>query len=490
MLAGMRASSPSGTSPENHRDSSWSARGAAGLTGVLCLALVGCVQYHPKPIDAAKEAQSLESRTLADPGLRAYAEDCAGATLTQWPPQRWDFPLLTEVALYFSADLAQARAGVKGAEADLYAAGLHQDPNLSASLEHRLNSLGGSPSSTWGPTLDIPLTTAGKRGIRQAGAVARLRRSQYQLDRSAWMVRSSLRSSLVALQGAQAQSEAWERLARARETVLDLMAARLQVGEASAPEAEVARAESQNARLSLAAARRAESIARAQVAKALGVPTRALEGAIFAPLGAELPEAPQRPEARKDALTGRSDLMAALAAYAASDEALRLEVRSQYPDLRLQPGYLWDQGSDAWVIGLSLALPLLNRNRGAIAQAEAAREVAGQSVLAVQASILHELEEAEAAYGGSLQTLREAQSQEASRLRSLEAAKTSLAAGEEDAVVLALSQAGYEASRIETEAARIEAQQTLRRLEDALERPISPDVPLPSPPGMGKGNPP
>jgi outer membrane protein TolC len=51
-------------------------------------------------------------------------------------------------------------------------------------------------------------------------------------------------------------------------------------------------------------------------------------------------------------------------------------VRRQYPDLVLGPGYGTQDGERQFQLGVSVALPLWNRNRRAIAEAEAAREVA------------------------------------------------------------------------------------------------------------------
>ena len=44
------------------------------------------------------------------------------------------------------------------------------------------------------------------------------------------------------------------------------------------------------------------------------------------------------------ALLGRSDILSALADYAASQAALQLAVAKQYPDVHLTPGYSWNAG--------------------------------------------------------------------------------------------------------------------------------------------------
>jgi outer membrane protein, heavy metal efflux system len=438
-----------------------------------------CVTYSPRPVDPVAQAVELGARNLASPELVAYVAECEGRTPASWPPESWDLSRLTEVALFFSPALAEAQAAVAAAEADLYAVGLHPDPSLSMSFEHRYSGAQGSPD-TAGLTFDVPLTTGGKRGIRQAEAAARLRVSECNLQGTAWRVRSSLREALLSWQGAAARVAALEPLAAARADVVRLLEARLEAGESSRPEVEAARSSAAEVAVALAAARQDVAMGRAALARALAVPELALDGIAVEWLADELPPAPTSSEARTQALTGRSDVLAALAAYAASEQALHLEVANQVPDLLIAPGYLYDQGAQAWVIGLSsLVLPLVNRNRGAIAQAEAARVAAGVRVLAVQDGVLHDLEEAEAGYGSALAALASARELEQRRGTELGAIRRGLEAGEEDAVAEALIRAGSEAARADVIAAHTAAHHALGRLEDALECPILPPTPLP-----------
>lgn len=80
-------------------------------------------------------------------------------------------------------------------------------------------------------------------------------------------------------------------------------------------------------------------------------------------------------------------LAVAKAEYEVFEQSLRLEVRRQYPDLTIGPGYGREDGNDQWLLGVSLPLPILNANRRAIAEARAARDAAGARV----ESVLEEL---------------------------------------------------------------------------------------------------
>ncbi len=69
-----------------------------------------------------------------------------------------------------------------------------------------------------------------------------------------------------------------------------------------------------------------------------------------------------------------------MAEYEVAERTFELEIRKQYPDLQIGPGYGLEDGQDQVLMGLSLPLPVLNANRQAIARAEANRSVARASV--------------------------------------------------------------------------------------------------------------
>src|SRR5262249_22930225 len=158
----------------------------------------------------------------------------------------------------------------------------------------------------------------------------------------------------------------------AQHEVVTLLEQRVQAGAASvalvAPErlAELQRV------ADLAEAERQKREAQVLLATAVGVPVRALEGLdVEFPLGASTDLDRLAPSLRRQTLQTRSDILAALADYGASQSALQLEIARQYPDVRIGPGYEYDQGLNKWsTIGVSLELPVLNRNAGPIGEAE------------------------------------------------------------------------------------------------------------------------
>jgi CRISPR system Cascade subunit CasA len=69
-------------------------------------------------------------------------------------------------------------------------------------------------------------------------------------------------------------------------------------------------------------------------------------------------------------------MLVAAAEYEAAEKALELEVRKQYPDLHIGPGYGNEDGQNQVLLGLSVPIPILNANRQGIAEARARRELA------------------------------------------------------------------------------------------------------------------
>lgn len=65
-----------------------------------------------------------------------------------------------------------------------------------------------------------------------------------------------------------------------------------------------------------------------------------------------------------------------VAEYDAAEARLRHELRKQYPDITLSPGYNSERDKSAVVLGLGFPIPVWNANRPDIADAVAARDVA------------------------------------------------------------------------------------------------------------------
>jgi outer membrane protein TolC len=131
-------------------------------------------------------------------------------------------------------------------------------------------------------------------------------------------------------------------------------------------------------------------------------------------------------------------------------------------------------------VGLSITLPIFNRNQGPIAEAEAKRKEAAATFLQKQAQVIGDSERALAVYSAALNELAEAdQSLRQLQDTQLRMTQLAVAVGEEDRLTLngmQLESAAVARARLD---ALGRAQIALGDLENAVQRPLSPSDSFP-----------
>jgi outer membrane protein TolC len=210
--------------------------------------------------------------------------------------------------------------------------------------------------------------------------------------------------------------------------------------------------------------------ARLQLADAIGVPPTAVEGIeiLFEGVRA-LPARVPDEAVRRQALQQRPDLLSALAEYASSEATLQLEIARQYPDIRLNPGYYFDQGENKWTLGLSVTLPILNQNQGAIAIAEAGRKASAARFNALQATVIAAIERAVTGYQMALDKLDDAKLLKDEAAERVKAVSAMLSAGHVSRVELSQQELELSAAALALIDTQSAAQIALGTLEDALQ---------------------
>jgi outer membrane protein TolC len=439
------------------------------LAGAGVLGLVGCAHFHDQPMSATKTAADFEARTLTDAGLKAYLE--ANRVTGDWPRREWDFNALTLAAFYYQPSLDVARAKWAVATAGKITAGERPNPKFSVSPAYNTTTTVPSPWIVT-PSLDIPIETAGKRGYRMAQAQQLSEVARLNIASVAWQVRSAVRRSLVSLDAAQARQALLQEQQKLQTENLRLLDQQLQAGAISAFELTQARIAADSTRLAWRDAERSSAEARVQLAQAIGIPSHALDGVEFSFDSLHAMPAEVLPaEARRQALLNRADILGALAEYAASQSALQLEIAKQYPDIHLSPGYEYDQGDNKWSLGLSVTLPVLNQNQGAIAEAQARRTEAAAKFNALQAGVLAEIDLAVAGYQTALQKQADADAMLANLQSQEKAARARLDAGDISKSELAALQLQFSAGALARQDALIQARKAKGQMEDALQSP-------------------
>jgi cobalt-zinc-cadmium efflux system outer membrane protein len=440
---------------------------ACSLAALVVVA--GCAHYQPQPVSAAANADALLSRRIDAPAVRRLIEQQHPQEAAQWPPSAWTPELLTLAAIALHPDLDVARAEWNTARAALRTAAERPNPTASAGVEHAATGGNGTP---WVTTLsvDVPIETAGKRGARVAQAKALTAAAAADVDQAVWNVRARAANAAIDLATSQKLVELRRREVELRQEIVAMWQKRLEAGEAAQPDVIRARSVDRASRLLLREEEGRSTEREALLASSIGIARASLP-----PLDLTLPEPRAVGNAerlRTLAVTARPDVLAALARFDAAEEALRLEVRRQYPDVHVAPGLGWDQGAFRWALAASAEIPLFNRHEGAIAEAEARRAAAAARILALQARIFGDLDVALAGEASARARLEEAERVVSAMNALVASARKTFEAGEIDRLTLRSQEAEATLAGIDRWTAWFELQRARVAVETAVEQPI------------------
>jgi outer membrane protein TolC len=323
-------------------------RPLSALLGLL--ALGGCRSYAPVSVDWRREAADWSRSTTNRVALdRAEARACA---------------------LILNPAINALRLRHLSSEREAFASGWWEDPSFEVDA---LSVLRGGPHP-WivGSGLSFTLPLNGVPGIEERAAKAYARADALAVtvgERELLAEVDCLWTACLADQHCAAAQQAYkERLLEREHAVLALIAA----GEL--PKAEGDRIAQERIKLDLdCACCGAETVARRQAfLRLLGLhpsaPVELAEGDAPAEFG-------DLPVSDLD-LVRHPRVQEKLARFEASEEALHAELRKQYPDLVIGPLYENEEGGGRVGASLGFNLPLWNRNRKGIAEAEGGRAAA------------------------------------------------------------------------------------------------------------------
>lgn len=442
-------------------------------TAIACLAsslLSGCVRYQPHPLDPPHSEQQFRTRTLTDPGLQAFLHR------PDFPPPRLQLRDLWAVALYFSPELDIARAHLRTVQAAIVTANTRPNPSLAIG--------GGYTNAPESPVVfffnpSLIFETGGKRALRTLAAEKLAEAARVDIAATAWRVLSRVRAAWLDYAMALRSVDVLKNEITARNETIAILDKRLSVGEGARPEVETARAALISVQIEVRAAITSVGEAAANLAAAIGLPALPLVD------GDTLPDTAARiapDDVQKAGLVHRADIRRSLLEYAASEASLQLEIAKQRPDVQLSPGYNFDEGHHKISFGPSFEIPVFNRNKGPIAEAEARRAEAEARFNALQAQAVGEMEVALARYNGARTELTDAdRTLSAIQTTRMAATQRAVDAGEEDRLALSSVRIeGAVAARARLDAIR-RLQNALSALDDAVQQPLEPGPPLPDP---------
>lgn len=304
-------------------------------------------------------------------------------------------------------NLAAARNTVEMAEAQRIDAGLRPNPAVTFEsagyplFESSRPSFGNNQELTF--RFDQEIELAGRRGLRtqaaETGVSAAEAAFQDQKRRLDFEVRRGYFGVVLAKADLEVAKAALDEI----DKVISLNRARYEQGEISGGEVRRIQVERlkfvddqfaaelalRNARSALLALFNAPNLSvEFDVVETLNVPGTTGAGP------AVVAQAIDATALRTQALSLRPDLLAAQQAVQRADTETRLQRALRTPNITLGGGYRRDFGTNAVVFGVTVPLPLSNRNQGGVARAEAERRQAANLATATATGVLLEVQQA------------------------------------------------------------------------------------------------
>ncbi|MEY2342754.1 TolC family protein [Acidithiobacillus sp. IBUN Pt1247-S3] len=331
--------------------------------GMLLTLLTGCASYQPLP---------LEGHLPQPNNLRAALAQAAAGEPLRNDKIDLQAPLsgtaLAQIAVLLNPDLRATRTKLGVAQAQVFAARLLPDPQLSLSAD--LPSTAGYYSA-YSLGLQWSLASLFIRSANLAIARAQSQSVHYDVAWQEWLLANQVRILARKLyflrqQEAIATAATQVSLQLYRKSVENLHA-----GDTTLPNhalRQIAYVDSRDRELAL---RREVAKVRQELNAKLGLPPSfRLDLAAPRPL----PKLPPVDDLVQQAIHHRLDLAALRAGYAAQEAQVRRAILGRYPGFSIGVSHAADTSNiQTWGPSLTFDLPLWNRNRAAIRQSEATR---------------------------------------------------------------------------------------------------------------------
>jgi outer membrane protein TolC len=340
------------------------------LSALSCLALSGCMQYHAAPLAVAPHYASLTTNSTVlqkFPTLQAHPFH---------PEDGLDVVEIEMLAVSQNTALRLARRDLGVAQAQAYSAGLLPDPqlNLASDISH---SSGVGASSSYGLNYDFGALLA-RSSAKQAAKSAQhqvasnLLWQEWQVMGQAQllMVRAQMQAKILTVLQQQQQFSA-DRATRSQQA--------MQQGNATRDIANTDEVAVQAINSKIDDLKILQLTTRHDINDLLGLSPNTSLNLKFDDQGQVSP--PTQVDARliqialNDLAQRRPDLRALKAGYASQDAKVHQAILAQFPALNVGLTRSKDNAgiiSDS--LGITLTLPIFNRNRGNVAIEQATRQ--------------------------------------------------------------------------------------------------------------------
>jgi len=370
------------------------------LVALATAALSGCQTMAPRPLDLESGLQAWKSREIAPEPVLDYARSLAaarGASPAEVDADGLSLAAAEAVALWYNTELRVSRMEAGRAAALAGAAGRWEDPGLDLA-GGRKREEEGPPAGierSWirAGSLSITIPLSGRTGAARRALTAEHEAALLATAEREWQILLALRHAWLGWSATVADRQLLDEH-------LDLAAQFSQIARALADGGELdpgsarmfyieeARKQAQRDGVALD-----EAAGRIEILGILGLLPDA-PVTLLPQLQMETEVVPAHLNYEQAAL--RHPSVARLrAAYAAAEAHLRVELRKQYPDITLSPGYLREGDETSITLGLGFPIPVWDGNRPGIADAAAQRDLARARGEGMLHSVINEVAQTE-----------------------------------------------------------------------------------------------
>lgn len=315
-----------------------------------------------------------------------------GAGRAQTIPQKLALDAAVELALAQRQELVAADAAVRAHQGAERQAALKPNPTLSFQSENWR----GWQDPGFSPRTDLDLfayftdtiETAGKRRLRTAFAESRTHAAELDRKVVAWSVRRAVSQAWWRAAGAAERRKLLEQSGETLRELVRYQQTRLDLGAIGEIDAIKVRVESERLAAAIASAEAEAEQARLALLGAMGLPQAQLGFEVAVEIDLHVDDrAPAADQAVERALEGHPDLAVERAALASAEAGVELQRAHAKPNLNPYFGYKKSGVHSTLIGGVSVPLPVRDRNQGRIAESLAEVDRAKANLRAAEALV-------------------------------------------------------------------------------------------------------
>ncbi len=346
----------------------------SSIVAIVALA-AGCQSYTPAPLNLVAHEESVQQRVDQFEPIDAFVHrlqaDGQHLELIFDPTDGISLAEGEVLALFYNADLRLARIEAGAARAQADTAGLWEDPVFGFDVADVL-SPDGQPFE-WGVGLSLTLPISGRLDIERDLADAQWASQVRTLINAEWTIRADVRRAWAQWSAALERHAVEEQTLRGMVKLDGIVASMLEMESVNRVERRLFAIALSGREADVIEARLAVLHTREALLELMGLPASAaplLQHAIPTEVSTVESDITQR------LIESNTALAVHFAAYDVAEQALRLEIRKQYPDIVIGPGYSTQFNDHRVMFGISVPISVLNANRAGIAKARSDRGLA------------------------------------------------------------------------------------------------------------------